>query len=217
METAALAWKAATGGQETLTPTAWGRIQQAVEPEAGGAKVLPPQGALPDVVNVHSDIAKQVRDRGIQQVTVDEGNMTGVSEPQAPILLTPNQVKSEELRNGLTLSIRPANLLSQAQDLLLCQGPDAMKFKPLNSGLVQLRNGAPTPRLVGAAGEVVEVGPASRGPRLYGERTFEKVALAFGRLRARGFPRPHGLLLVRVPPRTDGGPCPTTTWSHGGF
>ena len=37
METAALAWKAATGGQETLTPTAWGRIQQAVEPETGGA------------------------------------------------------------------------------------------------------------------------------------------------------------------------------------
>ena len=72
---------------------------------------------------MHSDIAKQVRDRGIQQVTVDEGNMTGASEPQAPILLTPNQVKNEELRNGLTLSIRPANLLSQAQDLLLCQGP----------------------------------------------------------------------------------------------
>ena len=53
-----------------------------------------------------------------------------------------------------------------------------MKFKPLNLGLVQLRNGAPTPRLVGAAGEVVEVGRASRGPRRYGERTFEKVAAA---------------------------------------
>ena len=87
------------------------------------------------------------------------------------------------------------------------------KFKPLKSGLVQLR----TLWLVGAVGEVVEVGPASRGPRRYGERTFEKVALAFGRLWAGGFAGPRGLLLVRVPLRTDGGPCPTTTWSHGGF
>ena len=87
------------------------------------------------------------------------------------------------------------------------------KFKPLKSGLVQLR----TPWLVGAAGEVVEVGPASRGPKRNGKRTFDQVALVFGRLRARGFPGPHGLLLVRVPPRTDGGPCPTTTCLHGGF
>jgi hypothetical protein len=86
------------------------------------------------------------------------------------------------------------------------------KFKRLKSGLVQLR----TPWLVSAAGEAIVVEPTSRGPKRCCERTFAKVALAFGRLQGRGFPKPHGLFLVRVPPRTDGDPCPATTWSHGG-
>ena len=183
-----------------MTSTAWERIQQAVEAETGRtkvvSKVLVPQGPLPDVVNVPSDIVKSVSDGDIQQLTVEEGRTTGITEPQVQILLTPKQVQSEEeLRSGLTLSIRAANLLSQAQDLLLCQGPNALRFEPLRSRLVQLRNGTPEQGLVSATDEVIEIEPVSRGPKRYGEGTFEKVALAFGRLQARGFPEPYALLL----------------------
>jgi hypothetical protein len=190
-------------GREKLpwTQEIWNRIDQAVHDECQRTKIarrfLPLYGPVsPGELTVPSDTVL----RDDQTLVVDEAATIPLIELLAEFTLTLQQVEREqELMTAVTLATRAANLLSQAEDVVLFQGQEAIskgtKQHPLfKDNKVRTRSGPAGDGLLKAADgnkdiQVIEVkarppkDPANtRELRRYGERTFGAVADAYSRL-----------------------------------
>jgi uncharacterized linocin/CFP29 family protein len=189
------------------TQEVWDRMDQAVHAEAQRAKVaakfLPLHGPIGEALTVPADTI----DPG--EMTVEEGAVTPVVEMWVEFRLTKPQVEGEEeLKTAVTLATRATNLLAQAEDLLIFQGPNAVDpvDKELVKGLggnVRLRN-TPDNRLAWllSAKQAQPVPPKALGPGgtpRYSENTASAVAHAYGDLQHGGDYGPYALVLQTVP------------------
>jgi uncharacterized linocin/CFP29 family protein len=177
-------------GRDALAwpPELWSGIDQAVHAEVDrtgiAGKVLPLRGPMPDATTVPADVIDE------ETMTVPDDAVLPVVELSVEFALTEAQVDAEaSLRTGVTLATRAANLLAQAEDLLVFQGDgadDQAVFKRVK------QRGSAGKGLLGAAASSVEV-PAPNGHS--GERTVDAVALAYGELQAKSQSGPYALIL----------------------
>ena len=182
----------------------WNRIDQAVYNECQRTKVakkfLPLYGPMPPgKTTINSDTV--LIDEG-QSLTVDETAYIPLVEIVVDFKLTKQQVEREQdWMTAVTLATRAANLLSQAEDLLIFQGQVAAVGKP-NQGnqpavpahpifeqkKVRILSGNAGTGLLGGelpATQKVPVNPTgAETPAKYGENTFAAVADAYSRLQS---------------------------------
>ncbi len=178
----------------------WNRIDQAVHKECQRTKVarqfLPLYGPVAaGQTTVHSDtvvINGNVINGNGQSLSVDETATTPLVEILADFILTAQQVdREEELMTAVTLATRAANLIAQAEDVLIFQGQTAVEAgteqHPLfKDGKVRLLSGNAGTGLLGGlpTNQVIEVPPIVAKPLRFGEKTFEAVAAAYSRLQS---------------------------------
>jgi uncharacterized linocin/CFP29 family protein len=175
----------------------WNRIDQAVHSECQRTKVarrfLPLYGPVAaGQTTVHSDtVVVNGQSIGVQSIGVDETATTPLVETSADIVLTAQQVdREEELMTAVTLATRAANLLAQAEDVLIFQGQAAVEGAqqhPLfKDGKVHLLSGNAGTGLLGGlpANQIIEVSPISENPLRFGENTFEEVSEAYSLLQS---------------------------------
>ena len=209
----------------------WDRIDQAVHAECQrtkiAAKFLPMYGPIdPKATTVPSDtvLAETVgAERQPSILSVDETATTPIVEIQVQFELTPQQVHDEQkLMTAVTLATRAANQLSQAEDLLIFQGPVALQNPLFQQNRVQLRSGRPAVGLVNLATlpiQTVEV--RSLPPRpddtqtRWGENSFAAVASAYSILQsgdglAQAHYGPYALVFQDVPYADTYAPLATT-------
>jgi uncharacterized linocin/CFP29 family protein len=118
---------------------------------------------------------------------------------------------------AVTLATRAANLLSQAEDLVIFQGQNAIRSNPLfqngivlsrgapaDTGLLDLAPGAPSL----PAAQIIPVPAKSAG--VYGENTFAAVAKGYSVLQGNGQYGPYALVLQTDPYADIYAPLPTT-------
>ena len=167
----------------------WDRIDEAVHAEcqrvAIAAKCLPLVGPLlPMTTTVPADIIV-VDD---QILEVDETAVVPIAEIQRLFRMTRQQVEAEpERMTAVTLATRCANLLAQAQDVLIFQGEKlALKHDLFANKHVQLKAGHLFHGLVSdvPAHQVLKVPALSRkdrdgGDPRWGENAFAAVAEAY--------------------------------------
>jgi uncharacterized linocin/CFP29 family protein len=177
----------------------WNHIDKAVHDECHRTKVarkfLPLYGPVAaGQTTVHSDTVVVVNGQSIggQSIGVDETATTPLVETSADIVLTAQQVdREEELMTAVTLATRAANLLAQAEDLLIFQGQAAAvkgeQQHPLfKDEKVRLLSGNAGTGLLGGlpANQIIEVEPISEDPLRFGENTFEAVSEAYSLLQS---------------------------------
>jgi uncharacterized linocin/CFP29 family protein len=223
----------------------WERIDQAVEMEAKrtrvGARFLPKRQVPPKTTSVPTDAySLNVTNAGKPILTVDEGATTRLNEYFVEFLLTPQQVHQEEgdfqhlgHSTAVTLAIKAANTLSQAEDFIIFQGQNAITgtnlFKsnlvltlsgnaPADTGLLNFPVGGTAPGAgpltpAGVPAIIVEnvspLAPAVPGV-IYGPNTFEAVAKAYSDLQAQGHYGPYALVLETIPYADTYAPLPAT-------
>ena len=182
----------------------WNRIDQAAHAECQRAKIarkfLPLYGPVSSCeLTMPSDTV--LRDG--QTLAVDEAATVPLIELQVEFTLTSQQVECEaELMTAVTLATHAANLLAQAEDVVLFQGQSAIDGKggpqhPLFAQkIVRVRSGPAGDGLLKAADtnpaiQVIRidalppVNPSDdKEPRRFGERTFGAVADAYSRLQS---------------------------------
>jgi uncharacterized linocin/CFP29 family protein len=205
----------------------WNRIHEAVHDECKRTKVaskfIPLYGPVsPGALTVPSD-SIEPDDR--QALTVDEAATTPLLELFVEFTLTPQQVEREqELMTAVTLATRAANLLSQAEDIVLFQGQSAINGEnthPLfKEKKVHVRSGPAGEGLLNSANpdrQIVKVPLLDQyeGQQRYGENTFAAVAEAYSRLQsgeglAQAHYGPYALVLHYVPYADTLAPLPTT-------
>jgi len=169
----------------------WKALDDAVHDEfhrtAVGLKFIPFHGQLEDATTIPADVID------LTKMTVDETKVTALVELGIDFGLTRQQTASEErYSTGITLATRAANLLAQAEDLVIFLGDDAFK-EPLFK-IVKHRSGRAGAGLVKGAAETIPVKPP-RAPNQYGENTFAAVADAYSRLQQKGHYGPYALAL----------------------
>jgi uncharacterized linocin/CFP29 family protein len=162
--------------------------------------------------------------------SVDEGATIRLNEYYVEFELTPQQVDQEEgdFKNlghstAVTLATKAANILAQAEDLIVFQGQNAITgagvFKsgqvqtlggnqPQDTGLLNFPVGVapPPPASVLQVPSLLPVVPGV----LYGPNTFEYVAKAYSQLQAAGHYGPYALVLETVPYADTFAPLPAT-------
>jgi uncharacterized linocin/CFP29 family protein len=162
-------------------------------------------------------------------LSVDEGATTRLNEYWVEFSLTPQQVDHEtgdlmELGHStaVTLATRAANILAQAEDLVIFQGANAFpqpslfnpapvagvqpppsvsnRGTPADTGLLNLPlAGAAAPPLLPPV-QAVTVQPLNpANPGVYGSNTFQKVAQAYALLQGAGQYGPYALVLQTTP------------------
>jgi uncharacterized linocin/CFP29 family protein len=150
---------------------------------------------------------------------VDETATTPLVEILADFKLTAQQVdREEELMTAVTLATRAANLLAQAEDVLIFQGQEAVTTHPLFvEGKVRLLSGNAGTGLLGGLPDIqtVQVEPIDDNPLRFGEETFEAVAEAYSRLQsgeglAQAHYGPYALVLQHEPYADTYAPLATT-------
>jgi len=169
---------------------AWKALDDAVHDEfhrtAVGLKFIPFHGQVDNAMTVPADVIN------LDTMTVDEVKVTGLVELGIDFGLTRQQTASEEdYSTGSTLATRAANLLAQAEDLIIFRGEEAFGeplFKRVNH-----RSGSAGTGLLKSAVEKISVPP--QAPNEYGENTFKKVADAYSRLQQQGHYGPYALAL----------------------
>jgi hypothetical protein len=127
---------------------------------------------------------------------------------------------------AVTLATRAANVLAQAEDMLMFQGLGAFSSQfynnfvrwrpsgePSDYGLLDvvplLSTGSTVPAL--PAAQIIHVQPKTAGtPNVYGENTFEAVTDAYATLMGNGQYGPYALTLHNVPYADSFAPLPTT-------
>jgi uncharacterized linocin/CFP29 family protein len=201
----------------------WDRIDRAVHDEVMRTRVaaqfLPIHLVIPRTTSVPSDIITPP-DATTQTLTVDEGATTRLNEYWVEFALTPQQVDHEtgdisELGHStaVTLATRAANILAQAEDLVIFQGQNAINapnslFKtivrsrgvPADTGLLDLNlPGQSQPPLLPPVQFVVVPLHDPAIPHIYGENTFSKVAQAYADLQGKGHYGPYALVLQTIP------------------
>lgn len=164
--------------QVQWSDSVWKALDDAVHDEfhrtAVGLKFIPFHGQMDNATTVPADVID------LTKMTVDEAKVTALVELGVNFGLTRQQTASEEqYSTGITLATRAANLLAQAEDLILFRGEEALK-DPLFKK-VQLRSGSAGVGLLKSATETITVKP-SQPPNRYGENTFAAVADALSRL-----------------------------------
>jgi uncharacterized linocin/CFP29 family protein len=170
----------------------WKLIDDAVHDEvlrtSVATKFLPLHGPVPvpDVMTVPADIIDPAT------MTVDEVAVTPIVELGVEFGLTRQQIGNEaELATAVTLSTRAANLLAQAEDMILFQGDaafgNALFKRVLRAG------GSAGKGLLNATDQVIPVAAISAG--VFGEHTFEGVAQAYSLLQSQGHYGPYALAL----------------------
>lgn len=170
----------------------WDALDNAVHDEfhrsAVGLKFIPFHGQIDNAMTVPSDIVD------LDTMTVDESAVIALVELGIEFGLTRQQTAAEaQNRTGLALGTRAANLLAQAEDLVLFSGNDALGH-PLFKR-VQRRSGDAGTGLLGAADQTVSVEPLSDNPKRYLEHTFDAVVEAFSLLQRQGHNGPYALAL----------------------
>lgn len=190
----------------------WNRIDQAVHDECQrtkiAAKFIPMYGPIsPGETTVLSDRVEFDE----KKLSVNETEITPIVEIIAEFKLTLQQVEREqELMTAVTLATRAANLLSQAEDLLIFQGQAVTKAHSLfKDEKVRLISGTAGDGLLNGKKpkeQVVEVELLAGAvpPGKWGEKTFEAVAKAYARLQsgeglAQAHYGPYALVLHHVP------------------
>src|SRR5262249_31151867 len=147
-------------------------------------KVLPLRGPMPDATTVPADVIDE------QTMTVPDDAVLPVVELSVEFALTEAQVEAEaSLRTAVTPATRAANLLAQAEDVLVFQGDAAAKHPVFQR--VKQRGSAGT-GLLGSATAKVDI-PATSGHA--GERTVDAVARAYGELQKKSQSGPYALIL----------------------
>jgi uncharacterized linocin/CFP29 family protein len=172
--------------------------------------------------------------------SVDEGATLRLNEYYVEFELTPQQVDQEEgdFKNlghstAVTLATKAANILAQAEDLIIFQGQNAITGagpftsqqvqtlggnQPLDTGLLNFPVGAKLPGagpLTVAPAPPITVllvpplAPAVPGV-IYGPNTFEFVAQAYSQLQAVGHYGPYALVLETIPYADTFAPLPAT-------
>jgi uncharacterized linocin/CFP29 family protein len=207
----------------------WDRIDMAVHHEAMRTRVasnfLPLLPVSPKTTTVPADLVTVPGGAdNTETLTVDEGATTRLIEIWVEFALTPQQVEHEtgdpgELGHStaVTLATRAANILSQAEDLLIFQGPSALTTSNLFGSLVRHR-GEPSdegllnelPEQLLPPDQIVQVLPVSTNPLRYGENTFAAVAEGYARLQGKGHYGPYALVLQTVPYADTYAPLATT-------
>lgn len=169
----------------------WDRIDKAVGDEARrsslAATMLPLVGPLPAALTVPADVMAG------NPLAIAEDGVRPLVELSVEFTLTPTQVAGEaNLLTATSLATRAANLLAQAEDLLIFQG-DAGQNAPLFKIVKQRQS--PGPGLVDSADEEIAVQPVQAGSRHYGEHLFAAVAKGCAHLQAKGQYGPYALAL----------------------
>jgi uncharacterized linocin/CFP29 family protein len=187
----------------------WNRIDEAVHAESQRTKIwrhiIPQYPLPPDAVTVPADTI--VRDGGT--LAVDEAATIPVFEMWVEFILTLQQVeREEELRTAVTLATGAANLLSQAEDLVIAQGDAAVASHPLFAENMVFTRGRVGTGLLTTDRQTVDVAalpavPGSTGTA-WGANTFAAVAEAYSQLqRGDGVGQahygPYALVLPSVP------------------
>jgi uncharacterized linocin/CFP29 family protein len=223
----------------------WDRIDAAVAMEVKRTRIagrfLPIRPVPPKTTSVPTDsygfTAGAAGAGGI--FSVDEGATVRLNEYYVEFELTPQQVDQEEgdFKNlghstAVTLATKAANILAQAEDLIVFQGQNATAAGPFASGQVQmlaanqpldtgllnfpLRAAAPgagpltvPPAPLIAVVAVPPLAPAVAGV-IYGPNTFEGVAQAYSQLQAAGHYGPYALVLETIPYADSFAPLPAT-------
>ena len=210
----------------------WDRIDKAVHAEMmrtrTAQKFLPIRPVFPRTTSVPSD-SIQGPIQANPTFTVDEGETTRLNEFWVEFSLTPQQVDHEtgdlmELGHStaVTLATRAANILAQAEDLVIFQGANAFPqpslFNPPAAGGVQppptvLNRGTPGDSglldlpIAGAAQppllppvQAVQIAPLdAANPGVYGPNTFQQVSRAYALLQGAGQYGPYALVLQTIP------------------
>ena len=171
----------------------WDSLDNAVHDEfhrsAVGLKFIPFHGQVDNAMTVPSDVVD------LDTMTVDESAVIALVELGVEFGLTRQQTAAEaQHRTGDALATRAANLLAQAEDLILFSGEAALK-DPLFKR-VQRRSGDAGTGLLGAAGNVVNVAPDGGGaPKRYVEHIFDAVVEGYALLQGQGHNGPYALAL----------------------
>jgi len=170
----------------------WNALDNAVHDEfhrsAVGLKFIPFHGQVDNAMTVPSDIVD------LDTMTVDESAVISLVELGIEFGLTRQQVAAEAQNlTGIALATRAANLLAQAEDLVLFSGKAAFDHALFER--VQLRSGDPGDGLLGAAEQAVNVMPVSHDPTRYSEHTFDAVVEGYSLLQRQGHNGPYALAL----------------------
>jgi uncharacterized linocin/CFP29 family protein len=170
----------------------WDALDNAVHDEfhrsAVGLKFIPFHGQVDNAMTVPSDVVE------LDTMTVDESAVTALVELGVEFGLTRQQTAAEaQHRTGVALATRAANLLAQAEDLILFSGEAALK-DPLFKR-VQRRSGDAGTGLLGAADNAVSVAPDAGIPKRYVEHIFDAVVEGYALLQGQGHNGPYALAL----------------------
>jgi len=192
------------------TQEVWDRIDQAVHDEAQrtkvAAKFLPLYMAVPSALIVPADTVNV----DSPPLTVDEALTTPIVENLVEFALTKQQYGREDgLMTAITLATRAANLLSQAEDLLLFQGDLGLQDPLFTSNLVRHQSGSAGGGLL-SVDRSVSVPQKTPGIDIWGENTFGAVATAYSILQDNGHYGPYALVLPTVPYADTYAPLATT-------
>jgi len=212
------------------TQDIWDRIDKAVHDEVMrtrvGQKFLPIRPVIPRTTSVPTDaITPPTKDA--PTLVVDEGVTTRLNEFWVEFALTPQQVDHEtgdimELGHStaVTLATRAANLLSQAEDLVIFSGQNALNSNNLFQNHIVLNRGAPsdtglldlppgTPQL--PKNQIIPIKPKdAASPGVYAEHTFAAVAEGYSVLQGNGQYGPYALVLQTTPYADTYAPLPDT-------
>jgi len=170
----------------------WSALDGAVHDEfhrsAVGLKFIPFHGQVDNAMTVPSDIVD------LDTMTVDETAVISLVELGIEFGLTRQQMAAETQNlTGVALATRAANILAQAEDLVLFSGNAALKHQLFQR--VQLRSGDAGEGLLGAADQAVGVAPVSDDPKRYAEHTFDAVVEGYSLLQRQGHNGPYALAL----------------------
>ena len=167
---------------------------------AVAAKFLPPHGPVSEARPVPSDIIT----KNDSALTIDSNKTTPFVDIRVQFILTKPQYDEPDLTTAMTLATRAANLLVQAQDLVIFQGRDAPNNEFFKKNPVFLGSGAsPFPidlrgLFIDADNPAIPVPPkpatATAGLR-YGEHTSSAVSKAYSLLQKLGHNGPYVLVL----------------------
>lgn len=194
-------------------------IQDVVDAEAQRIKIaekflpLAPNAITQGSTNILSDIITQDSDLALQ---VNEGDTTSFYQITVTFKLSDAQYSDQGgPKTAITLATRAANLLAQAEDILIFQGASG-ESNPIFTGKTQQvvikQAGKPSPGLLQLPAKVGEHDPIDHSQIIqvpttsepsplvpsqnrYGENTFAAVADGYSRLQAKGDYGPYALVL----------------------
>ena len=177
-------------GREALPWSAelWASLDQTVHAEVDrtgiAGKLLPLRGPMPDATTVPADVIEPAT------MTVADDAVVPLVELSVEFALTQTQVDGEaSLGTAATLAARSANLIAQAEDLLVFQGEKAAQHPIF--GRVK-RRGNVGAGLLDSAPAAVDVSPDNGRTGL---GTVDALARAYGQLQAKGQAGPYALVL----------------------